>query len=217
MNARTPWSFGEVTDLASRLPSDEAANPAHAHAALEALLNRESAWPLTDPAPSAAEMSLVFAAAMRAPDHGQLTPWRFLTIAGDDRIALGELFVQAARLREPDTDGERFRHKAMAAPLLIALVVSPQLGHKVPLWEQQAAVAAATMNMLNALHLLGHGAFWASGLNARDAHVMRGLGLAAHESLLGFLYVGTPAQPSEPVARPDPARFVSAWSAPTSS
>ena len=50
--------------------------------ALDALLNRVSVPRLLEPAPTQEQRDVLFAAAMRAPDHGQLRPWRFLTVEG---------------------------------------------------------------------------------------------------------------------------------------
>ncbi|MFZ3183474.1 MAG: nitroreductase family protein, partial [Pseudomonas sp.] len=58
--------------------------------ALDALLNRVSVPRLTEPAPDAAQRELLFRAALRAPDHGQLRPWRFITVEGAAREQLGE-------------------------------------------------------------------------------------------------------------------------------
>lgn len=188
-----------VTDLAAR------------RAALDLLLSRHSPWPLTGPVPEADDLKLVFDAAMRAPDHGQLRPWRFVTIRGDARVALGDIYAQAARERDPGSDGERFRIKAMAAPLIIAVVVHPTVPHKVPAGEQELSVAAAAMNMLNALHMLGYGGFWATGPNSYDRRVCKALGVGDAERLVGFLYVGTPKDPSRPPVRMASEPFVTEW------
>jgi len=179
--------------------------------ALDLLLQRHSPWPLTDPAPSAQDLDLVFQAALRAPDHGQLQPWRFIAIRGDARIALGEVFARAARQRDPEEDGERFRNKAMAAPLLIALCARVLAPHKIPESEQVLAVGAAAMNMLNALHLLGYGGFWATGLNSYDPRVQHALGLGEADRLLGFLYVGTAKEATRAPERSAPDAFVREW------
>ncbi|EPN56244.1 nitroreductase family protein, partial [Pseudomonas syringae pv. actinidiae ICMP 18807] len=50
--------------------------------ALEVLLNRVSVPRLVDPAPDAAQREIMFGAALRSPDHGQLKPYRFLTVEG---------------------------------------------------------------------------------------------------------------------------------------
>lgn len=179
--------------------------------AMDLLLTRHSPWPLVEPAPDAAALDLVFAAAMRAPDHGQLRPWRFIVVRGDARLALGQVFARAARARDPYDDGERFRSKAMAAPLLVALVAHVKAPHKVPESEQVLAAGAAVMNMLNALHILGFGGFWATGVNAYDDSVKSALGLSASDRMLGFLYMGTPKDRLQPPARQDAAGCVREW------
>lgn len=188
-------------------------SPTQRHA-LDLLMSRSSPWPLVAPAPDAATLDLVFAAALRAPDHGQLKPWRFVTIAGEARVALGNVFANAARARDPHDDGERFRNKAMAAPLLIALAAHIEAPHKVPEIEQVLAAGAAAMNMLNALHILGFGGFWATGANTYDASVQAALGLSQSERLLGFLYVGTARDEVRPPVRAHAREFVRAWTPP---
>ncbi len=200
-------------DPVSGSPSPPAAaTPApSAHPAIVQLLSRQSSWPLVDPAPTAAELQTVLEAALRAPDHGQLQPWRLVLIRGDARHALGDVFVQAAQARDPAADGERFRAKALAAPLLIALGAHLRPGHKVPESEQLLAAGAAAMNMLNALHFLGYGGFWASGANSHDPRVRQALGFDAADRLVGFLYVGTPKERRNPPPRTPHAQFVREW------
>ncbi|MGE0802947.1 MAG: nitroreductase [Lautropia sp.] len=179
--------------------------------AFDVLLSRRSRWPLGDPAPTDAEIGMVIDLALRAPDHGQLQPWRFVLVRGDARAALGDVFVRAARARDPDSDGERFRAKALAAPLIIAMAAHLQSGHKVPEIEQLLAVGAGAMNMLNALHILGYGGFWSTGANSRDDTVRQALGFEAADRLVGFLYVGTPKDGERAAPRPSRARFVREW------
>ncbi|MFT3815789.1 MAG: nitroreductase [Acidovorax sp.] len=179
--------------------------------ALDLLLSRQSRWPLVEPGPTKSELNLLIDVALRAPDHGQLRPWRFVTIQGAAREALGEVFVQAARARDPASDPERFRAKALAAPLIIAMGAHLRPEHKVPEIEQLLAVGAAAMNMLNAVHVLGYGGFWATGANSQDPNVRRGLGFADEDRLVGFLYVGTPKNEGARDARPPRQRHVREW------
>lgn len=181
-------------------------------AALEMLMSRQSRWPLTEPLPTPPQLNVVLDAALRAPDHGQLRPWRFVLVRGEARNALGEIFVQAARERDPDGDAERFRAKALAAPLIIAMGAHLHPGHKVPEGEQLLAVGAAAMNMLNALHILGYGGFWATGANSYDERVREALGFEPGDRLVGFLYVGTPKETRGGASRPSRQRFVREWS-----
>lgn len=178
--------------------------------AAEALLGRFSAWPLMEPAPSACELGTIFDLAVRAPDHGGLQPWRFVTIQGNARHAFADLLVEAARARNHD-DPERFRKKASVAPLIIVPAVQLTPVDKVPEIEQWLSAGAAVMNVLNGLYLMGYGGFWATGPNAFDPRVRDALGFAANEHLLGFVYVGTPEARAEGKQRPDGAKFVRSW------
>ena len=112
--------------------------------ALELLLNRVSVTRLVDPAPTAAQLDVLLRAALRAPDHGQLRPWRFLTVQGEARTRLGELFADALRLREPDATEEALRQPRkmpLRAPMVL-IVIARVLPHpKIPASEQVLAVA----------------------------------------------------------------------------
>ncbi|CAE6902086.1 hypothetical protein R69608_02988 [Paraburkholderia nemoris] len=185
-----------------------------ATAALEVLLSRQSHWPLTEPAPADAELDLIFDAALRAPDHGNLRPWRFVTIRGDARGPLGDVLVDLACARspgEPRSAHAHRRQKAYAAPIVIALGAAVSSQSTVPETEQLLAVGAATMNMLNAIHALGYGGFWATGADSYEAQLHDALGFAPNERLLGFLFVGTPKNPGQATARPARSEHVREW------
>ncbi|MFM0211200.1 nitroreductase [Paraburkholderia sediminicola] len=185
-----------------------------AAAALEVLLSRQSHWPLTEPAPADAELDLIFDAALRAPDHGNLRPWRFVTIRGDARGHLGDVLVDLACARspgEPRSAHAHRRQKAYAAPLVIALGAAISAQSTVPETEQLLAVGAATMNMLNAIHALGYGGFWATGPDSYEAQLRDTLGFAPNERLVGFLFVGTPKNPGKQPARPARSEHVREW------
>ena len=183
-------------------------------AALEVLLSRQSQWPLTEPGPADAELDLIFDAALRAPDHGNLRPWRFVTIRGDARGQLGDVLVDLACARspgEPRSAHAHRRQKAYAAPLVIALGAALSAHPKIPEVEQLLAVGAATMNMLNAIHALGYGGFWSTGPDSYEAQLHDALGFAPNERLLGFLFVGTPKDPGQETARPARSEHVREW------
>ena len=66
---------------------------------LDTLLNRNSHPRLTEPGPDADQLQTILQAAVRAPDHGRLRPWRYVVISGDRRAALGECFHQSLKLK----------------------------------------------------------------------------------------------------------------------
>ncbi|MBK3867668.1 NAD(P)H nitroreductase [Pseudomonas stutzeri] len=182
--------------------------------ALDLLLNRVSVTRLCEPAPSAAQLDLMFRAGLRAPDHGQLRPWRFLTIEGDARHRLGELFASALQLRQPDASDEalqKARNMPFRAPLLIVVIASVKTHPKVPQSEQLLAAGCAAHGLLLAAHAQGLGAVWRTGEFSYDQHVLQGLGLTEQEHLLGFIYLGTPEGRVRTAPVLEPEAFVAAW------
>lgn len=183
--------------------------------AFDLLLNRVSVPRLREPAPDAVQRDRLFRAALRAPDHGQLRPWRFLTIEGAGREALGEVLARAVACNAAASDEliAKARKMPLRAPLLIVVIASPKDHPKVPVQEQHLAAACAAHGMLLAAHAEGLGAVWRTGDLAYHPEVERGLGLVEGERILGFIYVGTPD--CEPRRAPElaPDAFVSAWPA----
>ena len=182
--------------------------------ALDALLNRVSAPRLGEPAPDATQRDLLFRAALRAPDHGQLRPWRFLTVEGAARERLGELLVQgllAANAEAPPEAVAKARAMPLRAPLLVLVIARLQAHAKVPQQEQLLAAGCAAHAILLAAHAQGIGAVWRTGELAYSAAVAAGLGLGEGEQLIAFLYLGTPERELRTPVALDPAAFVSAW------
>ncbi|MBS7660974.1 nitroreductase family protein [Pseudomonas lalucatii] len=184
--------------------------------ALDALLNRVSAPRLRAPGPDAAQRELLFRAALRAPDHAQLRPWRFLTVEGDAREQLGELFAQALLARNADASEEalaKARAMPLRAPVLVVVIARLQAHPKVPAQEQVIAAGCAAHAILLAAHVQGIGAVWRTGEMAYDPRVAEGLGLSADEQIVAFLYLGTPERELRTPAPVQVADFVSAWPA----
>jgi nitroreductase len=191
---------------------------AEADLPIEALLSRRSvpALQLHEPGPSAAQISQAVDAALRAPDHGGLRPWRFVLIQGAARSRLSELFVRRMQQRVPAAPPgkiEKARTMPLTAPLVIAVGAQVRSDHKVPELEQLLSTGAGVMNLLNAFHAQGFGAIWLTGANAYDAEIAQALGFQAGERCLGFVYVGSKtAREQSPAPRPDRAAFVRDWS-----
>lgn len=161
--------------------------------AIEALNTRSSAKTYGATAPSKAELAVVLQAAVRAPDHGRLRPWRFMLIEGDQRRKFGEILAAAALRRVPglsEGDLQRERDKALRAPLIIVVACRAVQGTKVPVIEQILAAGAAAQNILLALHTLGYAAAWKTGDACYDPEVKKALGLAVDDHLVALIYTG---------------------------
>lgn len=182
--------------------------------ALTALHSRTSAARVTGPAPDETTLQNIFRAALRAPDHGQLRPWRFLRIEGESLQRLGNLFVAAALYDSPALtveEQESVRSKALRSPLVIATVSRAAEHPKIPVLEQELSAGSATHAMLLAAHAQGIGAIWRTGPMATHPIVSRGLGLAENEKVIAFLYLGIPDGAGRPLRELPIDDYVQRW------
>lgn len=184
--------------------------------AIALLLHRRStpAKHLAPPAPTDEHLDLILRAAMSAPDHGALHPWRFLLVEGEARARLGEIFAEAFRRRTPGASEaliQRQREKPLRSPLLILLVAHIQTHTQVPEWEQMLAVGAAAEHMQLMAQALGYGSVWLSGDSCGDEWVREAIGLLPNERLLGYLALGTPTFAPPERSRPNPWAFTQQW------
>jgi nitroreductase len=184
--------------------------------ALEALTTRASPLALADPAPDHPAFEAMLRAAVRAPDHGRLHPWRFVVIRGAARSKLGDVLAAALKARDPNAPDAALG-KPLRAPLIVVVAARLREHKNVPAVEQIVSAGAAAQNILVAAHALGFGGFWRTGPIAYDSGVKTALGLEAQDSIVGFLYLGTPVAAAPPVVPPDLAEIVTEWTGPVQS
>ena len=182
---------------------------------LALLATRRSGKPrdMAGPGPTEAELDRILTIAARTPDHGKLLPWRFVTVAADQRGQLAELLHRA--LDEHDPSATTAHHDkeeqfARQAPALVVLVSAPVQGHKIPVWEQELSCGAAGMNLMLAAHALGYVAGWLTGWRAYNERV-RGAFCGPGERIAGFIFIGKPGGELEERPRPDLANVGRRW------
>ncbi len=176
-------------------------------AALDFLLTRRSrpAKTLTTPVPDRATLETLLQAAARTPDHGKLEPWRFIVL---EKVALSRLAKAIpARGDALAIDPDKVA-KAVAqygnADLAVAVVASPKPSEKIPAIEQVYSAGAVCLALLNAALASGWGANWLSGWASHDRDFIRdNLGLQDHETIAGFIHLGTETNPPPERPRPD--------------
>ncbi len=172
---------------------------------LEAIFTRHSVANVRpDPVPRDLVERLLHAA-VQAPNHYRVRPWRFVVLSGECRQALGDIMAGSLRISKPGLPESALdieRAKPLRAPVLIAVGVENPSDPRVLEIENICAVAAAVENLLLAAHAEGLGAMWRTGPAARDPRVKEFLGFRTDMQLLGFVYVGFPAVPIQPVERP---------------
>lgn len=190
---------------------------ASGQSALDALLGRQSVGikHLAEPGPDEAQLRLMAAVALRAPDHAGLVPFRFAVVRGEARARLAALFTDAARAAGKDAAGATLdAERAQRAPVTVAVIARPDAGHpQVPLHEQWACLGGALANFLNAAHLMGYGGKMLSGAKVRDAAIQAAF-CRPGEQLVGWVALGTPVgSPTRRLDKPRAADVIGDWPA----
>lgn len=182
---------------------------------LSLLETRRSGKPreLTGPGPSAEEMERILSIAARTPDHGKLFPWRFVTVAENQRDALASIFRQAlaeedqSALAAKQDKADEFAHHGGQ---LVVLISTPAHDHKIPVWEQELSCGAAAMNLLLAAHALGYVAGWVTGWYAYSERVRRAF-CGPGERIAGFVFIGHSIRALEERSRSPQATVSRRW------
>jgi nitroreductase len=137
----------------------------------------------------------LLSAAVQAPNHYKVRPWRFVVLTGEGRNKLGDAMAASQADRKPDLPQEaldKTRALPLRAPVVIAVGVDKPSEEKIIEVENISAASAACQNILLAAHALGLGAIWRTGEWARDPKVKAFLGFEAGQHIVGFIYVGYP-------------------------
>lgn len=159
----------------------------------DTIVSRSSAKKFSAQLPEHETIEAILRAAARAPDHGQLVPWRFLVLQGETRSVLAEAMRAALLQRMPDADLEtqdREAGKALRSPVLIVVSTKFKEHPKVPQVEQLVAVGAAVQNLWLAASSFGLGVAWKTGNQAYSPLVKEALGIPQTEQIVGFIHLG---------------------------
>ena len=173
---------------------------------LDLLLSRRSgsAKMMKGPGPNADQLRKILAAGVRVPDHGKLTPWRFIVFEGEGRARMGAILAETIA-GERDISPERIeqdRNRFMRAPIVIGVVSRVREQIPIPVWEQELSAGAVCMTMVLAAHAMGFVANWITEWCAYHPQVLARVGLKPTERIAGYIYIGHPVEPLEDRPRP---------------
>lgn len=183
---------------------------------IEFLLRRRSipAVDLVEPGPDDAQIETLLTIAARVPDHGKLTPWRFILFRGEARAEAGQALAALLRASRPDADDKQVAfetNRFTRSPLVVAVVSRAAPHVKICEWEQVLSAGAAAMNLVVAAQAMGFGAQWITEWVAYDEAARAILGLEPHERLAGLVHIGSPDIPPFERPRPALADIVTDW------
>jgi len=171
----------------------------------EAIYNRHSQGKVKQDALPRELIEKLLDAAVQAPNHYKVRPWRFVVLTGEGRDKLGDVMAASQRDNHPEFPLDAFdkcRALPLRAPVVIAVGVDKPSEPKVLEIENVCAAAAACENLLLAAHAMGLGAKWRTSDWARNPKVKEFLGFEADQHIVGFIYIGYPEFGAEPMPRP---------------
>ena len=161
-------------------------------------------------------MDRILAIAARVPDHGKLSPWRFVLVGQRQREAFADLLRRALAEEQPDAPApliEKAGDFAHYAGQLVVLLAAPVQGHKIPVWEQELSVGTAGMNLLMGAQAFGYVGGWVTGWQAVSPKVNEAF-CEPGERIAGFIFIGHPARDLEERPRPALDEVARPWQPP---
>ncbi len=186
-------------DLGTPLPAPE---PSPEMLARLAVRRSAPSQGLAGPGPSEAQLDLILRLGARSPDHGKLTPWRFVVLGRQTRLEIAERLAAMAVVKELPAKATAVLAKLTTAPVTV-LVVSTARPASKPEWEQVLSAGAVCMNIEHAAAALGFASSWITDWYSYDSEAAALFGVTANEKVAGFIHIGTPVEPLLERERPD--------------
>ena len=186
------------------------------------LLKRRSvvAKKMLPDAPTEEDLQNIINCGLRVPDHSNVQPWKIVVIKGEARKKFDEQIILKAALAktdEPLSDVQREleSNRMQRSGVVVTVICSMVVPHKIPVWEQQLSAGAVCAHILIAAQSLDYAAQWLTEWPAYDPNVISALGGNPEtDRIAGFIHIGKKQQQPDERKRPDPAEKVSRWQAP---
>lgn len=181
---------------------------------LIALRRSTSKRGLIAPGPSQEALNDLLTVAARVPDHRRLAPWRFLVFEGQARADFNERAVEIQKQENPEATETMLADTAgyfTRAPVVIAVISSPDVTHKTPVWEQELSCGAVCHNLLLTANASGWAGCWLTEWIAFSEGINTLLGLTEHERVAGYIYLGTAKENPHERLRPDLTSKIQRW------
>ena len=167
---------------------------------------------LIEPGPSSAQLHQILLAASAAPDHGKLTPWRFVLIPESARHRLAKVFEEALLARDPNATPEQVEQaaeKAYRAPaLILAIAKTAAADTGIDSYERMVSIGCAIQNMLLVATSMGFGSALTSGKALRSNQLSTLFSLDIGEVATCFLSIGSVSKRTPTRIRPSVGDYV---------
>ena len=150
-----------------------------------------------------------------APNHGLTQPWRFHVFMDDAAGRLMDSLSAAYRLHAGDAasdqKAEKIRARGERCNAIVALGLAHDEGGRFPLWEDQAALAAAVQNMYLMCTAHGIGGFWSTPGFLSHPQAVAALGHEEGVQGMGLFYMGYPEGGWPSKGHRKPLEYVTRW------
>lgn len=222
MKLTMPTGHADTMPAMSSPPQSQCAlnEPAStAELASELIRARQTVLPkrLLSPGPNPAQLGNILEAAAAAPDHGKLTPWRFVVVPTAARVRLARVFEAALLARDASSTPEQLAQaseKSYRAPLLMLAIAQTHEGDSgIDATERLVSAGCAIQNMLLMATALGFGSALTSGKALGSQALAQLFELQPGERALCFISIGTVCNRRPLPPRPALSAYVSELSA----
>ena len=130
-----------------------------------------------------------------APTHKFTEPWRFIVFSPGQIHSFCLEHAALYKAHTPDEEYEQAKfdkllHLGDKASHIIVVYMKRTPGDRLPVWEEQAAVACSIQNMLLAAQAEGIAAFWSTGGMSGKPSFKTWLDLGDDDFPMGMVYLG---------------------------
>ena len=164
--------------------------------------------------PNENETKQILQIATRVPDHGKISPWRFIVMTGQKRREIGLQLAQIYKDKNPEMDENHFNAEAAKferGHTIIVMISSPREHPKAPIWEQELSAGALGFSLILTCHGFGYAATWLSEWPMFDKDAGFVFGLRENERIAGFFYIGRPKTAPIERERPNIDKITEYW------
>ena len=141
------------------------------------------------------EVEELLSVARWAPTHKQTEPWRFVVFMDDAKDLMAEVQATAFLQTHGETEetlakAAKFRFIAERSSAVVAVVMRRDPQRRLPVYEEEWAVACAVQNVHLHARSLKIGMYWSTGAARGIDAVTQHVGLGEDDVHMGWLYIG---------------------------
>lgn len=178
---------------------------------LTLLTTRRSTKTLAEPAPDELQLDSILQAATQVPDHGHLTPWRFVVIQSEAGLQRFQTLLRdtVTQLNFSDEAMKKAERVGAMSPMTIAVIYSPKAGK--PEWEQELSAGCSAYAIQLAAKAQGFDSVWITGMWVNSPLLKEAMACQEKEKIIGLMMIGTATCSPDAPKNSDVAEFTTVW------